>query len=283
VRLQAREELRTIKQVHKASRHESRKSIRRLGHELQEEGIELWMTAHHKQFAKSKLTIREKRRLWKWFCQLDLDSSGQISLSELKDQLISTGMKRSSHQVVELMHKLDSDGSGEMGFHEFLRIMRHADDGDDNGGLERLHKLQSDKQVQLETLLGMERRRNLMKAMVENYELRSMERDALLDEEISNIERRSRPEAWKNSIDKRLEGLQQSYVEDQCYIAELANVLRERYGITAMSKLLDLNQALPAIKPAQLTDPAGEDVGSAVCRKVNLHAYKPACPDMHSC
>ena len=57
------------------------------------------------------------------FKSLDYDDSGSISAEELGLPLIGLGLVNSMAEVVELMKEYDDDGSMEIEFDEFLKII----------------------------------------------------------------------------------------------------------------------------------------------------------------
>ncbi|KAG5181171.1 hypothetical protein JKP88DRAFT_150876, partial [Tribonema minus] len=65
----------------------------------------------------------QRRGLRAWFDGLDRDGSGEISARELGPPLLATGAARSTAEVAALIRQADKDGSGEIGFEEFLTAM----------------------------------------------------------------------------------------------------------------------------------------------------------------
>lgn len=89
-----------------------------------------WMAKHGTLDPKA-FTRGMKRELRKWFDKLDTDGSGEIDCTELADPLISTGFAESMMDVVKLIRTVDLDGSGEIGFQEFLKILKPRQSGTD--------------------------------------------------------------------------------------------------------------------------------------------------------
>ena len=56
--------------------------------------------------------------------QLDDDNSGEVDVQELADPLLSTGIAKTMIEVVDLIREVDRDDTGEIGFEEFLQIMK---------------------------------------------------------------------------------------------------------------------------------------------------------------
>jgi len=71
----------------------------------------------------SHLGLAQIRSLLEYFQAIDKDGSGDISLMELADPLLTTGLADSIHECVEIFSSIDSDGSGEIDFHEFLQLI----------------------------------------------------------------------------------------------------------------------------------------------------------------
>ncbi|GBG35079.1 Calmodulin [Hondaea fermentalgiana] len=61
--------------------------------------------------------------LRQWFQSVDADDSGTVSLLELADPLLTTGVAESVSECVEIFQAIDEDGSGEVDFDEFLELV----------------------------------------------------------------------------------------------------------------------------------------------------------------
>eukprot|EP01035_Chromulina_nebulosa_P007863 gene7863-10636_t len=61
--------------------------------DLLQEDIEFWLRRHGKQIAM-KDTNEQRRLLRKWFKELDADGGGSVSVDELQDPLLSTGIMK---------------------------------------------------------------------------------------------------------------------------------------------------------------------------------------------
>lgn len=64
------------------------------------------------------------------FETLDADGSGSIGVEELVEPFLGLGIADSIYQVQDMVDKVDDDGSGEIEFNEFLRIVKG--DGEDS-------------------------------------------------------------------------------------------------------------------------------------------------------
>ncbi|EKM55530.1 uncharacterized protein PHACADRAFT_256224 [Phanerochaete carnosa HHB-10118-sp] len=71
----------------------------------------------------------EQARLWQWFCQVDTDRSGEISVNELHAALINGDWSRFDIDTVKmLMNMFDVDRSGTIGFNEFQGLWKYIVD-----------------------------------------------------------------------------------------------------------------------------------------------------------
>ena len=91
--------------------------------EIRDNTTELWLKKR-KVFPEFRWTVKQKRALRKWFDQLDNDNSGEVDVQELADPLLSTGIAKTMIEVVDLIREVDRDDTGEIGFEEFLQIMK---------------------------------------------------------------------------------------------------------------------------------------------------------------
>lgn len=55
---------------------------------------------------------------------MDGDGSGAIGIEELEDPLIALGLVNNRDEVEKIMKEVDDDGTQEIEFKEFLKIMR---------------------------------------------------------------------------------------------------------------------------------------------------------------
>jgi len=127
-RAEAREEL---EEIRKAVREVSAKYVNGIRkrmindtqRQLREESQENWLL-RRKRGITGGFTCQQKRKLRKWFDSLDDDGSGEISAEELRDPLISFGLAKTEEDVIRIITDTDTDGSGEIGFAEFLQALR---------------------------------------------------------------------------------------------------------------------------------------------------------------
>lgn len=69
------------------------------------------------------VTLSQRGGLKEWFASVDADNSGSVSLLELADPLLTTGVAESIEECVEIFKVIDEDGSGEIDFDEFLELV----------------------------------------------------------------------------------------------------------------------------------------------------------------
>ena len=73
---------------------------------------------------RHSFTREQKRMLRNWFDSIDNDGSGNIDERELEEALVSTGVCKHADEVGEIFRRVDHDGSGEIGFVEFLEVLQ---------------------------------------------------------------------------------------------------------------------------------------------------------------
>jgi len=127
---------------------------------------DIWQEAAEK-FARKRgrrpgvrLTLQDKRNLRRWFSDLDADGSGEVTIDELEDPLISTGILKTKEEVLGCMREWDTDGSNTISFDEFVDAL-HESGVVDRDRLQLLQDLSNNKAVGMETLIGIERRKTL--------------------------------------------------------------------------------------------------------------------------
>ena len=67
--------------------------------------------------------IEEYKNAFKFF---DKDGSEQISTEELGDAMSKLGYNLTNEQVAIILNQVDTDGSGQIGFDEFLQFINKA-------------------------------------------------------------------------------------------------------------------------------------------------------------
>lgn len=104
-------------------RKRKKRLLRNARSELQEFDMEVWLLKT-KRFPENRWKIQHKRSLKNWFNQIDTDRSGDISIEELAEPLLSTGLAKSMFEVSNIVRQVDQDGSSGIDFNEFLVVMK---------------------------------------------------------------------------------------------------------------------------------------------------------------
>ena len=116
-----------------------------------------------------------------WFDFLDKDGSGEITVEELEDPLISMGLAKNRAQVEALIQKVDWDGSGNIGFAEFMDIITAKDDDGGNPIVEVYKALSKgklgDRCLHIETLITSYRRQLLMQGLLSRGQTHTTDKD----------------------------------------------------------------------------------------------------------
>ena len=81
-----------------------------------------WLRVHGKAEGL-EADLKWLRMLQFWFAALDEDGSGGISIAELEQSLTAIGLVRSHEELVNLVAEYDSDGTGNLGFREFVEVL----------------------------------------------------------------------------------------------------------------------------------------------------------------
>lgn len=144
----------------------------------------LWCNKHALKVPfQSSLT--EKRKLRQWFSTFDEDGGGTVSLKELINPLMSTGMFHSVEAVTRLLNSIDDDKSGEISFEEFYQAIA----GKKvlcRDQVRTLGEMSEDKNgFSVKMLLSVERRRNLMNTVMTQASTRLDEMDDVLNSKSS--------------------------------------------------------------------------------------------------
>lgn len=77
------------------------------------------------EFAKlmAESDVAETARFAQLFKSIDTDSSGSVSVSELRTALENKGVGLSEQQLQQMIQYADTDGNGELSFEEFLKAV----------------------------------------------------------------------------------------------------------------------------------------------------------------
>ena len=86
--------------------------VRRVRRNRRSEQTSDWLKVHKAtQYQRVKDNAEMKKELKSWFDFLDKDGSGEITVEELEDPLISMGLAKNRAEVESLVNKVDWDGS----------------------------------------------------------------------------------------------------------------------------------------------------------------------------
>lgn len=118
------------------------------------------------------LTDMQKEEIHTAFLMFDKDKSGTIDLTELRDAMKALGLHFSKQETIEIMERIDKDGSGQLEIDEFTALMseiiykRNSElemrkvfryyDNDDDGSITKDNIWQAGDQLDLEDLLNEE-------------------------------------------------------------------------------------------------------------------------------
>merc|ERR1712031_40911 len=72
---------------------------------------------------KSELDDKEKQEIKEAFDLFDTDGSGNIDIKELTIAMKALGCEPKPGEIEKMIGEVDDDGSGEIGFEEFLKMM----------------------------------------------------------------------------------------------------------------------------------------------------------------
>ena len=110
------------------SEHERRKEHPARLLDAQQRLERIWLRGRkHRIWATRQGDYDMRKDLKQWFDYLDADGSGEISVDELEDPLVSMGLCHSREEVQKLVAAVDWDGSGMVGFEEFVDIVLSQD------------------------------------------------------------------------------------------------------------------------------------------------------------
>ena len=131
---------------------------------------------HRKIKPALKVTLNDKVSLRRWFAALDEDGSGEVSIDELENPMISAGILKTHDEVRKCLAIWDKDNSGTISFDEFVDSLR-GNELVDKSKLDQLRAYSHDEVFSMDTLLMGERRKNVQKFILEESELRSKKYD----------------------------------------------------------------------------------------------------------
>ena len=165
--------------------------------------IEDWMKSRD-MLPSSKFTIEQKVNLKLWFDVLDVDGSGEISLEELEDPLLSVGLAETKEDIQKLIDSVDTDGSGEIGFEEFLVVIEEASRINKKNKIKELnskdtsdHNLSISQKI-VENTRNNDRHQSNQKQKNENETSREKQKNKDISYEVSEL--KNRTEKVRNAL-----------------------------------------------------------------------------------
>merc|ERR1712066_214252 len=109
------------------------------------------------------------------FDLFDADSSGAVSVTELVEAMRSLGLEQKNEAVFNMIKEIDTDGSGELEFTEWLEMMTaRLSDKTPRSEIERVFKLFDDDRTGEISLANLKRVANDLGEEVSNEELQEM-------------------------------------------------------------------------------------------------------------
>lgn len=152
-------------------------SIEEKMEDLRHEEIERWCAKHGLR-TNEKYTNMEKRKLRRWFQAMDNDGSGEVNVEELQDPMLSAGILKTREQVVRVLANVDKNGTMGIDFEEFLLALS-ANKLADKSKLRKLQEMSMDPIFDVDTLITAERRKKLIKSILQRSQHRQEEMDKL--------------------------------------------------------------------------------------------------------
>jgi Ca2+-binding EF-hand superfamily protein len=153
--------------------------------DLRAEGYETWWRRRGRQIA-ARFSNEDKRMLRKWFQELDYDQSGEVSVVELQDPMLSAGIFKTREQIFRVMLNADKNDTMGLDFEEFLNALYNSKNKlIDVNKLKKLQAMGNDPNgIQMETLITAERRRKIINSILNQMEKREFEFDKSHDKYI---------------------------------------------------------------------------------------------------
>lgn len=154
--------------------------------DLRQEDIEKFYERRGMKVA-ARFTNKDKRMLRRWFQELDYDGSGEVSVVELQDPMLSAGIFKTREQIFRVMLNADKNETLGLDFEEFLNAL--YDSKNHLIDVSKLSKLQSmgndPNGMAMETLITAERRKKIMNSIVNQMEKR-MDQFSNLHQKVSS-------------------------------------------------------------------------------------------------
>jgi len=112
--------------------------------------------------------------LRRWFNALDFDGSGEVSVSELQDPLISAGILKTRDQVLRVLLNADKNGTLGLDFKEFLDALHGTSLANSDKLLELQRMMGNSEGLAMDTLVTGARRQKLLNSILLQSEKRAI-------------------------------------------------------------------------------------------------------------
>lgn len=224
--------------------HPALDSVHEKMEDLRQEECEKWCILHGKAI-NEKYTNLEKRMLRKWFKELDYDGSGEVSVEELQDPMLSSGILKTREQVVRVLANVDRNGTMGIDFEEFL-VALGANKLADKQKLKKLQEMSAHPHFSVDTLITEERRKKLLKSILKQSQNRQAEIDALYRKYDKPKLTRKEREGWVRELELVEDRQARSVALHVKYLQALDGVLEDKkefYAMQRADKLRELDEA----------------------------------------
>jgi hypothetical protein len=199
---------------------------------------------------RHSFTREQKRMLRNWFNSIDNDGSGNIDERELEEALVSTGVCKHADEVGEIFRRVDHDGSGEIGFVEFLEVLQppHAVRPQQRAQAHALARLRRrvdrahGEGMGVESMVGTRRRQLLLAAIIGDpaREERADRAVWAANASVATALRAhdARAPALKEALGEKQRAWQHQRAQKRQYVGFLANVVERGAARTRRQALL---------------------------------------------
>lgn len=149
-------------------------SLEEAKEDLRLEGLEGFYHSHGQHEAAIKWSCKDRRMLRRWFNALDFDGSGEVSVSELQDPLISAGILKTRDQVLRVLLNADKNGTLGLDFKEFLDALHGTSLANSDKLLELQRMMGNSEGLAMDTLVTGARRQKLLNSILLQSEKRAI-------------------------------------------------------------------------------------------------------------
>jgi hypothetical protein len=238
----ARQELEGVKDY---LHHENSKVLKRLDHlgkfnilqnsrigsvdqardDMRRDVVEEWCRRRGRRAGTKSLTMSETRTLRKWFMKMDADGSGEVSVDELQEPLLSCGVVRSKAEIRQMFRNAGLDDTGEVGFNDLMKAINKMRDAKKKK-LSNLQNMCNDPIMSMETLLSEERRRLLLHGVVNEAEVRQSKVEQILAQQVVNTNPRKLAE-----LELALKDHEEAMIDHNDLVSAMSTAMAEKLSI----------------------------------------------------